>query len=117
MIPIIAITGYSNAGKTTVIEKLVPELKKIAEKSENSALKTNAVEAVAKVAGHDQVSWLIKMAKKGDPTSVREAAVRALEPWATETPVYNCLVDVSKCDNASLAMLAKKIAVNANKKK
>ena len=28
MIPIIAITGYSDAGKTTVIEKLVPELKK-----------------------------------------------------------------------------------------
>ena len=28
MIPIIAITGYSNAGKTTVIEKLVPKLKK-----------------------------------------------------------------------------------------
>jgi molybdopterin-guanine dinucleotide biosynthesis protein B len=28
MIPIIAITGYSDAGKTTVIEKVVPELRK-----------------------------------------------------------------------------------------
>ena len=28
MIPIISIAGYSDAGKTTVVEKLVPELKK-----------------------------------------------------------------------------------------
>jgi len=97
-------------------KQAVSTLKKLAEQSENSALRSNAVKAVAKIDGKNQINWLVRIAKKSDLEAARESAIRGLEPWADQTTVYNCLVDISKGSNEQLARLAKRIAVKANEK-
>lgn len=103
--------------KHTKVKAVLPTLRKMGEKATNNAARANAINAVAKIEGHQAVRWLIKIALRNDSIPARKAAVEALAPWADETPVYNCLVDVSKDkENATLARLAKKIAIEANKR-